>query len=79
MRARLVDRLDELIDDVLRRRHVGIAHAEIDDVGPPRTCSRFQTVHFREYVWRQTLDAVELFAQRFLPLGAAAKRRKHVG
>jgi hypothetical protein len=25
--------LDQLVDDVLGRRHVGIAHAEVDDVG----------------------------------------------
>src|SRR5207302_677460 len=31
-------RFDQLVDDVLRRRTVGIAHAEIDDVlaAPPR-------------------------------------------
>ncbi len=32
----IVDRLDQLVDDMLRRRHVGIAHAEINDVGAAR-------------------------------------------
>jgi hypothetical protein len=67
MRARLVDRLDQLVDDVLGRRHVGIAHAEIDDVGATRTRGGFQTVYFRENVWRQALDAVKIFAQQTLP------------
>ena len=72
MRARLADRLDQLVDDVLRRRHVGVAHAEIDDVGAARARRRLQAVHFRKYIGRQALDAVKLFAQRSLPLGAAS-------
>ena len=46
--ARIAHRLDQLVHDVLRRRHVGIAHAEIDDVVAARarlalsllTCSK---------------------------------------
>src|SRR6185312_4338059 len=62
-----VDRLDQLVDDMLRRRHVGIAHAEINDIGATRARRRLQTVHFREYVGRQALDAVKAFAHKSLP------------
>ena len=34
--ARLRDRLDQLVEDMRRGRQVGIAHAEIDDVGAAR-------------------------------------------
>ena len=67
MRARLVDRLDQLVDDVPRRRHIGVAHAEIDDIGTPSARSSLQAVHFREYIGRQALDAVKVFAQNFTP------------
>ena len=43
----------------LRRRHVRIAHAEIDDVGPARSRRRLQPVDLGENVGRQALDAVE--------------------
>ena len=68
VRARLGDRLDQLVDDVLRRRHVGIAHAEIDDVGAARARRRLQPVDLGEDVGRQALDAVEVFVSRDLPL-----------
>ena len=61
MRARLGDRLDQLVDDVLRRRQVRVAHAEIDDVGAARACRRLQPVDLGEHVGRQALDAVEVF------------------
>ena len=77
MRARLVDRLDQLVDDVLRRRHIGVAHAEIDDVGTPSARSRLQTVHLREYIGRQALDAVKVFAQKFYPSAPERGRRHH--
>ena len=77
MRARLVDRLDQLVDDVLRRRHIGVAHAEIDDVGAAGARRRLQTVHLREYIGRQALDAVKVFAQRFYPSAPERGRRHH--
>ena len=61
VRARLRDRLDQLVDDVRRRRQVGIAHAEVDDVGAARARCRLQPVDLGEDVGRQTLDAVEVF------------------
>ncbi len=60
MRARLGDGLDQLVDDVLRRRQVGIAHAEIDDVGAACACRCLQPIDLGEDVGRQTLDAVEV-------------------
>ena len=67
VRARLIDGLDQLVDDVLRRWHVRVAHAEVDDVGTAGARRRLQTVDFREDVWRQALDAVKVFAQRSYP------------
>ena len=59
--ARLADGLDHLVDDVLRRRHVRIAHAEIDDVGAPCTGRGLQPIDLGEDVRRQPLDAMEIF------------------
>ena len=39
MRVATLDRFNELVDDVLRRRLIRIAHTEIDDIFAPR--SRF--------------------------------------
>ena len=74
--ARLGDRLDQLVDDVLRRRHVRIAHAEVDDVGAPRAGGGLEAVDLREDIGRQALDAMEIFDhgthrhERRLGLGA---------
>ncbi len=54
------DRLDQLVDDMLRRRQVGIAHAEIDDIGAARSRIGLEAVHFREDIGRQALDAVKV-------------------
>jgi hypothetical protein len=47
---------DQLVDDVLRRRPVGVAHRQVDDVlaAPPRI--HFQLVGDVENVRRQPLD-----------------------
>ncbi len=58
--ARLADRLNQLVDDVLGRWQVGIAHAQIDDVGSAGARLAFQAVDLGEYVRRQALDAVEV-------------------
>ena len=71
VRARLGHRLDELVVDVLGRRQVGIAHAEIDDVGAARPRLGLQPVHFRENVGREALDAMEI-----LDHGGTSIRRK---
>jgi hypothetical protein len=60
IRARLAHRLDQLVDDVLGRRLVGIAHAEIDDVRPASSGRRLQPVDLGENVRWQSLDAVKI-------------------
>ena len=69
--ARLAQRLLELLDDMGGRRQIGIAHAEIDDVGPRIAGARLGPVHLFEHVRRQAADAVEIF-HRLKPLGSAA-------
>ena len=59
--ARLGHRLDELVDDVLGRGHVGVAHAEIDDVGAAGPRRGLEAVDLGEDVGRQALDAMEFF------------------
>ncbi len=75
MRLRIADRLDQLLDDMRRRRHVGIAHAEIDDVLAFRARLRLELVHALENVRRQTLYAVELFAHGQILIRRIARRR----
>ena len=50
MGARLVDRLDQFVDDVLGRGHIRIAHAQIDDVGTARPRRRLEPVYFGKNV-----------------------------
>ena len=59
--ARLADDLLELVDHMLRRRQVRIAHAEVDDVRTRIARRRLRAVDLLEHVRRQTADAVELF------------------
>ena len=56
----VLGRLDELVDDVLGRRHVRVAHAEIDDVLAPGARLGLEIVDDREDVGREALDAIEL-------------------
>ena len=57
--TRIAGGFDQLVDDVRRRRHVGIAHAEIDDVFAARARSRLKAVDLFEDVRRQTPYTVE--------------------
>ena len=59
--ARLADGLLDLLDDVGRRRQVGIAHAEVDDVGAGIAGARLGPIHLFEHVGRQAADAVKFF------------------
>ena len=54
----------ELVDDVLRRRAVGIAHAEVDDVLAAGARRRLHRVDLGEDIGRQAADAVELVVHR---------------
>ena len=58
---RLAERFLEFFDDVERRRQIGIAHAEIDDVGAGIARGRLGAVDLLEHVRRQTADAVKFF------------------
>ncbi len=58
--ARLAGGLDELVDDVLRRRQIRVSHAEINDVGTGVAGLRFEAVDLFEDVGRQAPHAVEL-------------------
>ncbi len=59
--------LDQLFDDMLRRRLVRIAHAEIDDVLAGRAGARLHRVDFGEHIGRQTLYPMKLFFHRIDP------------
>ncbi len=62
--ARLADGVLELFDHVRRRRQVGIAHAEIDDVGAGITGNGLGAIDLLEDVGRQTPNAVKFFHDR---------------
>ena len=58
--ARLAERILQLLEHVRRRRQIGIAHAEIDDVGAAVARTGLRPVHLFEHVGRQSADAVEI-------------------
>ncbi len=58
--ARLASGLDQLLDDMLGRRQVRIAHAEIDDVDALGALGGLDLVDLFEDVGRQALDAVKI-------------------
>ncbi len=60
VRFRIARGFAQFVDDMLGRRHVRVAHAEIDDVVARRARLRLEAVHFLKNVWRQPLDAVEI-------------------
>jgi hypothetical protein len=49
---------------VRRRRQIGVAHAEIDDVGAAIAGRGLGAVHLLENVRRQPADAIEIFHRR---------------
>jgi hypothetical protein len=60
MTPRIGDRFNQFGDDMRRRRLVGIAHPEIDDVFTGSSRLGLHVVHFIEDVGRQSLYAVKL-------------------
>ena len=62
MRARLVRRLDHLVDNMLRRRAVRITHAEIDDVFAALTRRRLQLAGYVEDIGRKAFDSRKFVA-----------------
>src|SRR3954471_8291453 len=61
MRTRIAHDLAQFVDDGLGRRQVRIAHAEVDDVGAPRTGARLEPVDLLEHVRRKPADLVKFF------------------
>jgi hypothetical protein len=61
MRARIGGDFFQLVDDVLGRRQVRIAHAEIDDIAPRLAAGGLHPVHFREHIRRQAPLPVKHF------------------
>ena len=59
MRIGLLRHLAQLVDYVLRRRQVGIAHAEVDDIPARLACRVAHRIDFGDDIGRQALDAVE--------------------
>ena len=55
-----LDRLAELVDDGLRRRVAGVAHAEIDDVFTGAAGGELEFVHDGEHVRGEAVDACEV-------------------
>ena len=66
VRVRALDRLDQLIDDMLRRRAIGIAHAEVDHIfaAPPRR--ELQFAGDVKHIRRQPFDAGKFFHEQLL-------------
>ena len=58
--SRLAHRFHEFVDDVLRSRLVGVAHAEIDHVATGGPGAALHVVDRREHVRRQAFDAFEM-------------------
>ena len=57
--------LHQLVDDMLRRGLIGIAHAEVDDVFAAPARRHFEFADHVEHVGRKTLNAWEFFGQGF--------------
>ena len=53
-------RLAQLLDDMRRRRQVGIAHAEVNDIRTIGAQACLGHVHLLEHVGRQAPDLVEI-------------------
>jgi len=53
--------LDQLVDDMGRRRQIGIAHAQVDNILSRRARGRPHRVHFGDDIGRQAFHAVEFF------------------
>ena len=74
--ARILHRLDQLLDDMGRRRAVRIAHAEIDDVFARRAGAHLHLVDLGEDIRRQPLDTVEwIFHDPIANRGPSGQRR----
>src|SRR5262249_52051911 len=66
-RARIAHPLDQLLHDMLRRRHVGGGHARIDNVVATRARLRFELVYLLEDVRREPSDSVGIVVYQDVP------------
>ncbi len=73
MGPRVVDSLDQFLNDVRRRREVGITHTEIDDIRTRRSRRSLHGVDFSENVWRQPPNAVKIGLHGSCPVGVDMK------
>ena len=64
-------RLDQFINDVLRRWLIRITHTEIDNIFPARTRRGFQLVHDVEDIGWKAFDSGKIVFQGALPVGKA--------
>ncbi len=78
MRVGLARDLGQLVDDVLRRRSVGIAHAEVDDVLAAPARGGLHRVDLGEDVGRKALDSVKVGVHRPTHAAYAALRQARV-
>ena len=56
----LLRHLAQLVDDMLGRRQIGVAHAQVDNVPSRVAGCGAHVIHFGDDIGRQALDAVEL-------------------
>ena len=59
MRIGLARNFAQFFDDVIGRRQIGIAHAQVDDVTARMACRSAHRVDFGDDIGRQALDAVK--------------------
>ena len=70
MRRRALCRLDQLVDNVLRRGAIGVAHPEVDDVLAPLACRGLQLACDVEDIRRQPCQPSKFFHTVCLLLSA---------
>ena len=75
MSMRLARDLGQLVDHMLWRCAIGVAHAEVDNVLAAPARRRLHRVHFGEDVGRQALDSVEVGVHRPTHAADAALRQ----
>ena len=66
--------LDQLVDDVARGRHVGVAHAEIDDVDALGAQAGLQPVNLFKDIRRQATDTMEIVVHEVGPSRGAQQK-----
>jgi len=64
MRIGLGRNLAQLVDDVLRRGLIRVAHAQIDDVLPGQPRGMTHGVDLRDYIGGHSLHPIELIIHR---------------